>query len=244
MKKILFIITLFVSTTVLAQSVDSIKLKRVKVGIVFSPDYCYRLLNYNSSNKWIQDLRNAEEVPTFGYTTGLGLKIDLTSKIVLETGLYYSIKGEQTKTIELTWATPSSDYPIKSKTKYNYKYIDFPLKMQYFLGGRSIKPFISAGVSATIFSEKKTKVILEFSDGHKTSENSVIDLGYLKFNLVAIVGFGIKYDLSKRTFITIEPVYRQFINSIVVDRSAREYPFSIGANLGVYCTFKKKDKRN
>ena len=244
MKKILFVIILFVSTTVLAQSVDSIKFKRVKVGIVFSPDYCYRLLNYHSSNKWVQDLRNDEEVPTFGYTTGISLKIDATSKIVLETGFYYSIKGERTKTIEFTWATPSSDYPSKSKTQYQYKYIDIPLKVQYFLGSKRIKPFISVGVSATIFSEKKTKVILEFSDGHKASENSTTDLACLKFNLVTIVGFGIKYDLSKRIFIIIEPVYRQFINSIVVDRSAKEHPFSIGTNFGVYYTLKKKDKHN
>lgn len=242
MKNILFVITLFSSTFALPQSVDSTKFKRLKFGIIFSPDYCYRLLNYHSSNKWVQDLRNDEEVPTFGYTTGLGLKIDLTNKLALEAGLYYSIKGEQTKINELIWTTPSSDYPIKSKSKYQYKYIDIPLTVQYFLGSRRIRPFVSAGFSASIFSEKKTKIISEFSDGHKTSESSTIDLAYLKFNLVAIVGFGIKYDISKRIFLTIEPVYRQFINSIVVDHNAKEYPFSIGANFGVYYTFKKKNR--
>jgi len=55
-------------------------------------------------------------------------------------------------------------------------------------------------------------------------------------------GFGIRYDLTKRVCISVEPVYRQFINSIVVDRKAKEYPYSIGANVGIYYSFRKKSK--
>jgi opacity protein-like surface antigen len=242
MKNTLLVLTLLISTLVLGQTTDSTKLKRIKVGIVYSPDYCYRLLNYYSSNKWVQDLRNDEETGTFGYTTGLGIKIDLTSKIILETGLLYSIKGEQTKNTDLVWATPNPDFPVKSKTQYQFKYIDIPVKINYLWGGKRAKIFVSAGVSANVFSEKKTKVISEFANGHKTSESSVIDLGYLKFNLAGIIGFGIKYDLTKRISISVEPIYRQFINSIVVDKKAKEYPYSFGANVGVYYSFKKKNK--
>lgn len=236
------LLTLLISTLAWGQSTDSAKLKRLKVGIVYSPDYCYRLLNYHSSNKWVEDLRNDEETGTFGYTTGLGIKIDCTNKIILETGLFYSIKGEQTKNTNLVWVTPNPDFPIKTKTQYQYKYIDIPVKVNYLLGGKKFKIFVSVGVSANVFSEKKTTVISEFTNGHKTSEYSVIDLGYLKFNIAAIIGLAIKYDLTNRIFISAEPVYRQFINSIAVDKKSKEYPYSIGATVGVYYSFKKKTK--
>jgi opacity protein-like surface antigen len=239
MKNTLFVLTLLISSLALGQSADSIQLKRFKAGIVYSPDYCYRLLNYHSSNKQVQNLRNDNETGTFGYTTGLDIKIDLTSKIILESGLLYSIKGEQTKNTGLEWATPNPDFPIKSKTQYQFKYIDIPVKVNYLLGGKKVKIFVSAGVSVNVFSEKKTNVISEFANGHKISENSVIDLGYLKFNLAGLLGFGIKYDLTKKISLFVEPVCRPFINSIVVDKNAKEYPYSIGANVGVYYSFKR-----
>ena len=194
------LLILLISTLALGQSKDSIKLNGFKIGIVFSPDYCYRFLNYSASNNWVEDLRNDEEEPTFGYTTGLGFKMDLTDRWVIETGLLYSIKGEQTRDTNLVWVVPNANLPVKSKTQYHFKYIDIPLKAQYYFGNRRVKFFLSAGVSFNIFSEKATKVISEFEDGHKTSENSMVDLGYLKFNLAALIGCGIKYDIKKKEF--------------------------------------------
>lgn len=242
MKNIILVIAIFITTSVLSQSTDSIKLKNFKVGVLFSPDYCYRLLNYHPSYEWVEDMRNTEEVAIFGYTTGLDIRMDLTNKIVLETGLFYSIKGEQTKYTELLWTTPNPDYAVKSKTKHLFKYIDIPLKVHYLFGTKNIKWFVSTGIALNVFSERKTQIISEFSDGQKASDNSAVDLGYLKFNLSAIVGFGINYDLTKRISVSVEPVYRQFINSIVADIKAKENPYSFGANVGIYYTLKKRSK--
>jgi len=131
MKYIVVIVTLLMPMLALGQSTDSIKFKRYKVGILYSPDYCYRILSYHSSNKWVEDLRNNEEVSTYGYTAGLGIKIDLTRKIIMETGLLYSIMGEQTQNSNLVWATPNPELPVKSKTRYQFKYIQAPLKANY-----------------------------------------------------------------------------------------------------------------
>lgn len=240
MRSNLLILTLLISTLALGQSKDSIQFRRFKIGVTFSPDYCYRILKYDPSNKWVQDLRNDEEEPIFGFTTGFGIKMNLTNRVVLETGLFYSIKGQQTRNTDLVWTAPNADLPVKSKTQYHFKYIDIPLKAQYFFGNRKIKYFLSAGVSFNIFSEKATKVVSEFEDGHTTSENSIVDLGYLKFNLAAIIGCGIRYDATERISISAEPVYRQFINSIVADKKAKEYPYSIGTNFAVYYSLKKK----
>jgi len=80
---------------VCSQATDSIKFKRTSIGFVFSPDYCYRVLHYEQNNKWIADLRNKQETPAFGYTTGFALKFDLTEKTSFETGLFYSVKGNK-----------------------------------------------------------------------------------------------------------------------------------------------------
>lgn len=240
MRIILFAILLHITTSAICQSPATVKLEGIKLSLVFAPDYCYRLLNYNSSYQWVEEIRNGEEMPTFGYTAGIGVKMNLTRKTVIETGLFYSVKGEQTKTREVNWVTSNTDLPMASKVQYHFTYIDIPLKFNYLLGGRKIKVFISSGVAMNIFIEKKSNVILEFNDGHNTSEISAVDLGYLRFNLSALIGIGIKYTMSNRFSIYAEPVYRQYLSSIVADRKASEYPYSIGASIGVYYSFRKK----
>jgi len=238
MKSILSIVALLFSSVVFGQSADSTGWKSVKVGVVFAPEYCYRLLNYHPSNGWVEDLRNNEEEATFGFTTGLGFKMNLSSKFVFESGLFYSIKGEQIKSKDLEWASPNPDFPVNSKAKYHFKYIELPLKAQYLIGSGRLKGFVSAGVAVNIFSEKETKIISASADGHSTSEPSVVDLGYLKFNVAAVLGVGMTYDLTRRFSISVEPVYKRFLNSIVVDDQAKEYPYSFGANFGVYYAIK------
>ncbi|MBI3234135.1 MAG: PorT family protein, partial [Bacteroidetes bacterium] len=233
MKKALIILTLFISSSVIGQSSQSIQIKRVQIGIVYSPDYCYRILNYHTSISRGQDIRNKEEMGVYGYTTGLGIKIKIKNKLGIETGILYSIKGEQTKNANLAWVNLSPDFPTKSQTQWRFKYLDIPVKVNYSFIKRKVNCFISAGISANVFLQREAKVISKFADGHKTSESSTIDLGYLKFNLAGIVGFGIKYDFTKNVSISAEPVYRQFINSIVADRNAKEYPNSIGINVGL-----------
>ncbi|MEP7142398.1 MAG: outer membrane beta-barrel protein [Ferruginibacter sp.] len=240
MKNIFFVIILLIPIAVSCQTTDTLNYKKSKFGFVFSPDYCYRILTYNTSYIPVEDLRRTEEVPAFGFTAGLNFRKGLTPKIIFVTGIYYSVMGAQTKNIELKWATPGINFPVTSKTRYLYKYLDIPVKINYLFGPGRVNYFISCGVSVNIFSEKKTKLISAYTSGHTTSVSSAVDLGFLKFNLATLIGLGIKYDITKRLSIACEPVYRQFINSIEADKSIKEHPYSIGINVEMIYRFKQK----
>jgi hypothetical protein len=219
---------------------DSMRLSKISMGVVYSPDYCYRILRFPADSRWVQEMRNAEEMPMFGYSAGLALKYTLKPKITLETGAYFAIRGEQTKKTELIWASADPTFPDKSKTKFKYTIIEFPLKVNYCLRSGKLSYAASLGVSANVFSEKNSKVISEYADGHTTTTISNVNIGYRKFNAAALIGAELKYQPAERIAFTLNPVYRQFITSLLVDGKAREYPYSIGATVGVYYTFKKK----
>jgi opacity protein-like surface antigen len=224
-----------------SQATDSIKFKRTSIGVVFSPDYSYRTLHYVQSNKWIKDLRNNEEMPAFGYTTGVALKFELTKKTSFETGLFYSVKGEQTKYVDLTWQSPGNNYAAKTKTKFQFKYLELPLSVSRVIGNRKLSFLATAGVSINLFTQRKTNVI-SILGGDKIISSSDVDLGYSKLNIAGTLGFGIKYALSKRLSLYIVPVYRQFLNSIVADKKAKECIYSVGTNIGVYYKIKPRSR--
>src|ERR1035437_1411019 len=71
-----------------------------KIGINFSPDYCYRKLdstginnNYGDPISFIIHERDSMEIPKFGFTTGISVGYDASRVISLESGIYYSNKG-------------------------------------------------------------------------------------------------------------------------------------------------------
>lgn len=219
---------------------DSVQLRKISIGAVYSPDYCYRILQFPSASKWVKEMRNKEEMPMFGFSTGLGLKYNLNAKIGIETGAYYTIRGEETKQTLLVWTSPDPAFPDKSKTKFRYTVIEFPLKVNYCLRTGKLSYAVSLGVSANVFSEKNSKVILTYEDGHKTKAVSNVNIGYRKFNSALLIGAELKYQFSERIAFTLNPIYRQFITSILIDGKSKEYPYAVGVAFGVYYTFKKK----
>lgn len=237
--KLLIILTLIPLTT-FCQSKDTINKKKIEIGLIFSPDYCYRSLQPDPSTQWSEGIasrRDSFEIPKFGYTTGAGVLFSLTNKITLETGLLFSDKGEKTKYHHLTTGSPDPLLGEKIRFVYHYLYLDVPVKANYFVLMGKVKLFLSAGISANIFLTQKTSSIIEYSDGSTARNNSTgfINDFYSKVNLAAIAGVGINYGLTSRLNLRIEPVYRRSITSITASPSSiKGYLYSIGINTGIY----------
>jgi len=240
MKKIHLFIAFLFPLLVSGQSADGVTRRKTRIGLLFSPDFSYRFLNFHSSNKMVEDIRNGEETARFGYTTGVSYKKGLTNKLQIETGVLYSAKGFQTKNTAVEWATTSPEYPVRSRTRYTFDYFEIPVKLNYHLGMQRIRCFVAAGVAMSLFIQKRTKVIAQFADGHVDSRSSTVNIGYSRFNTTVMAGFGVSYDLTEQLTTSVEPTYRQFITSIVVDDKAREYAYALGVNAGIYYTFAKR----
>ena len=213
--------------------------RKTSIGITFSPAYCFRSLDYAQNNKWIEDLRNENETPIFGYTTGINIKYNLSEKNAIKTGLLFSLNGEQTKYQDLQWQSQGNNYPQKAKSQFHYKYLAIPLEFAHYFGSNRLRFFVAAGISLNVFTQKKTNVISIYNNDKNISSSSV-DVGYNKVNIAACVSAGIDYDLSKRFYLSFAPYYARFLNSVVADKEAKEYSYSLGCNAGIYYKLKKK----
>jgi Outer membrane protein beta-barrel domain len=223
--------------TLCCQNADTTKPGRISIGISFSPDYCYRFLNSRGLNSWVADSRDTSEIPKFGYTVGVNVAWRINNRICIEAGLLYSDQSYQTKNCTLfdlnTSGKPDTLFPAISKSTYHYIYLDIPVKVNYYLLIKRAKLYITGGISLNIFLAQKSTLKIDFKDDQTKTYNSTITSGLTKINLAAIAGFGFSYDVTKRIYFKIEPVFRCSITPIV-QAPLREYLYSIGLNTGLY----------
>jgi hypothetical protein len=211
---------------------------KFRLGISYLPYSCYRQLNYQDGNRWLNDFLNNTEISKYGFSAGLALQYRLNRKIRIESGIQYSDLGNKTIKVPLGWITTNQAYPVSSYTVFHYQFIGIPLVVHYCIAVNKITCFFSGGFSGSVFLNKRTTVISEYEDGHQTKNSSNKDIGYTKFNLAAVIGFGVSYDLSKKLLFQLQPVFVQSLHSIIIDQNAKVYLFSIGVNFGLLYSFK------
>lgn len=237
MKKYLLLISfllpyaLFSITIDSIKTVDSIKNNKCEIGFSFSPDYSYRSLKSDASNQLIKEIRDTLEVPKFGYTAGINLLFHIHKKIVVETGLLFSDKGEKTKKTSFVNVT-NDQLPTYYTYKYHYYYLDIPLKVNYYVLMGKLKIYLTAGISGNIFLTQKT-TLLEGHDNKDTKRTSfTFNPEFNRFNLAFVAGAGINYKVSKRTDLKVEPIYRRSITPID-NFPIKVYLYSAGLNIGL-----------
>ncbi len=211
---------------------------RFRLGISYSPYSCYRQSNYQDGNGWLNAILNNTEISKYGFCAGLAVQYRVSQKISIQSGIQFSDQGEKTIQIPSTWATAGLAYPVTSFAVYHYQFIGIPLVVNYCFPENKLTYFFSGGFSGSIFLNKRTTLILEYEDGHSKKASSNKDIGYAKFNLAAVIGFGASYDLSKILTFQLQPIFLQSLNSILIDKNAKVYLYSIGVNFGLLYSFK------
>ena len=232
---IIIMLMLFWKNSGWAQGSNSSKFR---LGISYSPYSCYRQLNYEDGNHWLNDILNNTEISKYGFSAGLAVQYQVTRKIRIESGIQYSDLGYKTIKIPLRWTITNQAYPVNSYTVFHYQFVGIPLIVDYCIPVNKITYFFSGGFSGTVFLNKRTTLISEYEDGHHSTTSSSKDIGYAKFNLAAVIGFGASYDLSKKLMFQLQPIFIQSLNSIVVDNNAKVNLFAIGVNFGLLYSFK------
>jgi hypothetical protein len=210
------------------------KAKKFAIGIVFSPDYCYRITTDPSVN--------SNEVPLFGYTTGLNFLWQLNKRFSLEAGVLYSVNGYQTKDLAIVYGFSRSNPPyqpgdpVSNRFIYKYTFLDIPLKVDYYLRKTGVKLFVSAGLSTNIFMSENDTYKSTYNDGHTVSGSSTGFYSYSTVNFAILAGIGTSFHISRQLLVRIEPVYRQFLTPSAYS-PIRDYLYSIGVNTGLYFRF-------
>lgn len=223
----------------IASNADSVNTKKVSIGLSFSPDFCYRILRSDPSYKFFVDQNNNGAYPSFGFNTGVNCLIQLNKKLNIELGCLYAVKSEkyQFKIDISTTNTVQATIPNQIISKYNYRYIDLPIKFNYTLLDKRIKLYALCGFSSNIYLYQTNISISKYDNGVITRNTS--DHYYSEFyavNFSGLIGLGLDYHINKKLHTRIEPMYRQFITPIA-NTPVKNYLYTIGVNVAAYYNF-------
>jgi Outer membrane protein beta-barrel domain len=232
--------------TLTAQGQDTLKakisggFKKILIGFNISPDYCSRTLKNNDAtgtSGLIIDVRDKRETGRMGITAGVNICFNFTKKTGLETGIQYSAKGYQTTKYDLVYGVPDPAAPVRAKFRYNYHYIDIPLKINIIKGNGKLRLIAAAGITTNILLSATQTSILEYSGGktEKQKKQSVYD--YNKINISPMISLGADYRINGKMYLRAEPTFRYGMLKNI-NTPVTEHLWSAGLNIGFYCSLK------
>ncbi len=209
---------------------------KLRIGIGFSPNYCYRILKAtNGQTQTGVELRNETELPKFGYSTGISLIYDLNQTTSLESGILFSDRGEKTKGIDVVNYDQSNEPIGKAYFNYHYQYLDIPVKLNHFITRGLLMVNVFAGVSANVLLNEFSEIRVEYLNGENNEEtHHTSNLTFVNLQLMA--GIGLEFTVSKKITSRFEPVFRRSITSIT-EAPIKQYPYSFGMNLAIFYRF-------
>ena len=216
--------------------------KRFSFGLSYEQNFSYRQLKFEAPNTLIADLRNKSEVADFGFVTGLNLRTRLTKRLSLEYGVSFARFGFKTKYSNLEFVSESTDFPIKTKTKYSFRSLVIPIKANFNFDLGKLNCYATLGVSYNSLFDRKSTLLVQFPDGRTEESSDINTTGFQDFTFSLIAGFGVNYVLFDRITLAVEPLFRRNLSSIVPDKNADEYPYSIGLNFKLFYNLKYKQK--
>ena len=232
---LLLLITLSSNGQNTDKKVSTADFRRVQIGINFSPDICFRTLKNNygrSTSDLIIKRNNENEIVKFGYTAGLNVCFNIKRFVGIETGIQYSNKGYQTKTIDYTSGQPSPFAPKEGQFIFNFHFIDIPLKVNFTIGKKKVRFFTSVGLTTNIFIKETQTSILKYTD--RTDRNTKqTTYDYNRINISPTISLGIDYKINSRMNLRIEPTFRYGVLKII-DAPVTGYLYNGGLNISYY----------
>jgi len=234
------IFILFFTFCLHAQETDTLPPRKFSWGLSFSPDNCYRSLNYRNSVQWLEAERNREEISKLGFTCGIRLSRRISEGISLDAGLLFSDKGEKTRWQHLNWVGGDVSRPLQSRVSFHYQYFDVPVKLNYYFKKNKLRFFVSAGISSNLFIRQRTVIYLKYENGDRTKTKNNEPAIYSRINFSLLVGAGLSIDLSKRLSLRIEPVFRRSLSPVIMNVPDKEYLYSVGLDIGIYLRLKNR----
>lgn len=240
MKALLLLCTLALCSASMAQTDSVAYPKRLAIGVTFSPDYSYRSLRTKSTDPTtlgLRDARNGSEFPILGYTTGITAQYRITKRFALQLAALYAVKGEEVRQSSPNGliATPDPSLPISSQIQYNYRYVDFPVNAMYYVSDKKLQLFVSAGLGPGIKLGHKIYYQEKYDDGREFMGEYAWPLAGLRNVMLNVqVGLGVDWYVSNDVYIRLAPEFRHATTNLVVGSTLRQYPYSVGANGGIF----------
>jgi hypothetical protein len=215
--------------------------KKLRFGLFVSPDASFRSLVGNTGvNAQIADARNAYEKIKLGFTAGGEAIYRLSDRISFTGGIQFSVKGYKTNVLALIYtvdprtgfASVPDGEPNSVQLIYNSRYIDLPLRVDYYFSRKKISPFITAGVSTNIFLNERIVAVKGYEDGSKKRTATTAQNGYHRVNPQVQLGGGIDVEL-KTGMLRVLPLARMSVLP-VNSGSVNGYFYSLGLGISYF----------
>lgn len=217
-------------------SKDSTKLDftRFTLGIHVSPDYCYRTVKAVTASSVtlnVVEARNKNEIPMLGYTAGADFSYFIKKQFAISLGVNFSRKGYINESLYLT--DQNGNIIGNGYFKYNYNYIELPLKVNFILGKKKVRFLLGAAATSSFLLYQQTNSKYEYNDGTKVISKGKPNYIYNPFNLFLTGSIGADISLGKKMGIKIEPKYSYGLFH-TIDAPITEYLWNAGLNIGCY----------
>ncbi|MGE5393917.1 MAG: outer membrane beta-barrel protein [Candidatus Saccharibacteria bacterium] len=114
----------------------------------------------------------------------------------------------------------------------NFEYLEIPLYLRYSLIDARFDVQLMGGVSSNVLVGNNT--YLDSNSG-KTQVGKTRDMQNMSYS--STLGLGVKYGLSKRVFLNVEPRVKYYLNSLNNNPSVNYKPYTIGVFTGISYSF-------
>ncbi len=210
-----------------------------QIGVNFSADYCFRTLKNNdgSPTSDVQiKLNNDLETSKLSYTEGISFCYQFNKRLGLETGIFYSNKGYQTKKVDarysLTDSLDNTNPVTHTRVRYNFHYLDIPIQANFSLGEQRLRLISSIGLVTNILLKgNNTNVVYRMQGREKATIPSKEE--FKKLNISPIIGIGMNYHMNDQSSLRIQPVFRYGMLKII-DTPVTGYLYNLGVDFGYY----------
>lgn len=225
---------LVLSSSAFAKDSTIVEFKRFALGIHASPDYCYRGLN---SIAYTTKYRDELEIPMWSYTGGIDFSYFIKKHFAVSIGVNFSQKGYRTHELEATTVDHPEGGIGKGKLRYNYNYIEIPVKANFVFGKKKIRFLTSLGATPAFLLYQQTNFKIKYNDGSKENIKGKPNYIYNPFNLFLNGSIGIDCKLGKKMGLKIEPIYNYGLFETISSPFYSEKLVSAGLNIGWYIQF-------
>lgn len=208
---------------------------KFSIGLVFSPQYSYRALHAKSDCVSCEDLifiRDTMEKAKFGYSAGYNFGYQIKERISISFGISFSDKGEKQMCAVAYYDTLPFYVitPIYHEVVYKYKFLDFPVEINYKFPLKNFNLIMLICVSPNFFLSKnaifKPKLYREklFLDSVTKDKN----LDFNPVNFSVIVGVGLEYVNKKMSFGVYPKFNRDLTPSALLFDKIKQCQYSLG----------------
>lgn len=202
------------------------------IGVNFSPNFCYRTLDYPDELQTVVDSRVESEHPSFGFNVGIATRYFFVTNLEVELGIQFSRQTHIFKNVPISDAMGNIS-PGLADSQLRYHYIELPLRANYRFLNRKVFGYVTTGISINVFLNDQSKSWITYYTGETdviTFESSINTFSKTAFAVLG--GFGIGYHITEKLNLTLEPLCRYSLTSLA-KAPIDQYNYSLGCQIRV-----------